>query len=200
MPAPLSPAFFDRDPVQAARELLGSTLVRTLPGGEVLAGRVVEAEAYDCIRDPACTAGRFHAVRTLAMAIAPGHWLFWTAHGHPLLQVACREEGVSASVLIRALEPLEGLGHMLTHRPVSRERELTNGPAKLVYALGLNPEQIAGQPVNGPALHFLPGLPVSDEQVGITARVGLLAGKNLPWRFLIRGNPWVSPGVPSMEL
>ncbi|MCP2014832.1 DNA-3-methyladenine glycosylase [Deinococcus sp. HSC-46F16] len=200
MPAPLSPTFFDRDPVRAARELLGATLVRVLPGGEVLAGRVVEAEAYDCIRDPACTAGRFHAVRTLAMAIPPGHWLFWTAHGHPLLQVACREEGVSASVLIRALEPLEGVGHMLTHRPVTRERDLTNGPAKLVYALGLNPEQIAGQPVNGPALHLLPGPAVPDEQVGVTARVGLLAGKTLPWRFLIRGNPWVSPGVPSMEL
>lgn len=200
MPARLSPTFFDRDPVRAARELLGATLVRVLPGGEVLAGRVVEAEAYDCPRDPACTAGRFHGVRTLAMAIAPGHWLFWTAHGHPLLQVACREEGVSASVLIRALEPLEGIGHMLTHRPVTRERDLTNGPAKLVYALGLNPEQIAGQPVNGPALHLLSGPPVPDEQVGVTARVGLLAGKNLPWRFLIRGNPWVSPGVPSMEL
>ncbi|WP_102127779.1 DNA-3-methyladenine glycosylase [Deinococcus planocerae] len=200
MTSPLPPAFFDRDPTRVARELLGATLVRVLPGGERLAGRVVEAEAYDCPRDPACAAGRFHLVRTVAMAIAPGHWLFWSAHGHPLLQVACREEGVSASVLIRALEPLEGLGTMLTHRPVTRERDLTNGPAKLVYALGLDPAAVAGLPVTGPALHLLPGEPLPDERVEVTARVGILAGKNLPWRFLIRGNPWVSPGVPSMDL
>lgn len=199
MLAPLCAAFFDRDPVEVARELLGATLVRTLPGGEVLAGRVVETEAYDCPRDPACTAGRFHRVRTLAMAVPPGRWLFWTAHGHPLLQVSCREEGVPASVLLRALEPLEGRGHMLTHRPVTRERDLTNGPAKLVYALGLNPERVTEQPVDGPALHLLPGPPIPDEGVGVTPRVGLLAGKHLPWRFLLRGNPWVSPGVPSME-
>lgn len=201
MPSPLSPAFFGRDPVQVAREILGGTLVHVLPGGEVLSGRVVEAEAYDCPRDPACTAGRFHAARTAAMATAPGHWLFWSAHGHPLLQVACREEGVAASVLIRALEPLTGIGTMLTHRPVVREGELTNGPAKLVYALGLKPEEVTGLRVDSPALHLLPPpAPLLDGAVRVTARVGIQAGKTLPWRFLLRGNPWVSPGVPSMRL
>ena len=134
MTAPLPPAHFRGDPVPVARALLGGTLVRVLDGGERLTGRIVEVEAYDCPRDPACTAGRFHAARSAEMAIPPGKWLFWTAHGHPLLQVACRPEGVSASVLIRAIEPLDGLGHMLTFRPVTRERDLTNGPAKLVYA------------------------------------------------------------------
>lgn len=194
-------AFFDRDPVQVARELLGATLVRVQPGGERLSGKIVEAEAYDCPRDPACTAGRFHAARTVEMAIAPGHWLFWTAHGHPLLQVSCREKGVSASVLIRALEPLEGVPFMLEHRPVTRARDLTNGPAKLVYALGLQPPQIAHLPVNSPELHLLsPEQPVPDEEVETTARIGIAEGKNLPWRFTLRGNAWVSPAAPSMEL
>ena len=76
---PLSALFFDRDPVLVARELLGATLVHTPPGGEVLSGRVVETEAYDCPRDPACTAGRFHAARSADMATAPGRWLFWAA-------------------------------------------------------------------------------------------------------------------------
>jgi len=200
-PTPLSPAFFARDPVQVARELLGATLVRTLPGGEVLSGWIVEAEAYDCPRDPACTAGRFHAARTAEMTVPPGHWLFWTAHGHPLLQVSCREEGVAASVLIRALEPLEGVDLMLMHRPVVRERDLTNGPAKLVYALGLNPARIAGTRVDSPDLHLLTSpQPLPDEAVAVTARIGIAAGRHLPWRFLIRGNGWVSPGVPSMDL
>lgn len=200
MTASLPPAFFNRDPVRVAREVLGATLVRVLPDGEVLSGRVVEVEAYDCPRDPACAAGRFHAARTMDMAIPPGHWLFWTAHSHPLLQVSCREEGVAASMLIRALEPLTGIGTMLTHRPVTRERDLTNGPAKLVYALGLNPAEIAGTRVDSPGLHLLPATPLPDEAVTVTARIGIQAGKNLPWRFLVRGNPWVSPAVPSMEL
>ncbi|MFC4639613.1 DNA-3-methyladenine glycosylase [Deinococcus hohokamensis] len=201
MRSPLPPAFFARDPVQVAREVLGATLVRTLPGGERLCGRIVETEAYDCPRDPACTAGRFHAARSAEMAIAPGLWLFWSAHGHPLLQVACREAGVSASVLIRALEPQEGLGQMLTHRPVTRERDLTNGPAKLVYALGLDPAQITHTRVDSPALHLLaPAEPLPDAAVQTTARIGIREGRTLPWRFVLRGNPWVSPAAPSMAL
>ena len=200
MTGTLPPHFFQRDPVQVARELLGATLVHILPGGEQLSGRIVETEAYDCPRDPACTAGRFHAARSAQMAIAPGLWLFWSAHGHPLLQVACREEGVSASVLIRALEPLEGVGQMLTHRPVTRQRDLTNGPAKLVYALGLNPAQVTHTPVDNPALHLYPGPPLTPDLIEATARVGIREGRTLPWRFLLRSNPWVSSATPSMSL
>lgn len=197
----LPPAFFNRDPVRVAREVLGGTLVRITPEGHLLTGRIVEVEAYDCPRDPACTAGRFHAARSAEMAIPPGKWLFWTAHGHPLLQVSCREEGVSASVLIRAVEPLEGIPLMLEHRPVTRERDLTNGPAKLVYALGLNPAKTAHLPVNSPELHLLPPeQPLPDEDVEVTARIGIAEGKNLPWRFILKGNAWVSPAQPSMDL
>ncbi|ACO45670.1 DNA-3-methyladenine glycosylase [Deinococcus deserti] len=196
----LPPQFFHRDPVRVARDLLGATLVHVLPCGERLSGRIVETEAYDCPRDPACTAGRFHAARSAEMAIAPGLWLFWSAHGHPLLQVACREEGVPASVLIRALEPGEGISQMLTHRPVTRHRDLTNGPAKLVYALGLNPAQVTHTPVDSPALHLYPAPPLAPDFIEVTARVGIREGRTLPWRFLLRGNPWVSPATPSMAL
>ncbi|WP_261663697.1 DNA-3-methyladenine glycosylase [Deinococcus sp. Marseille-Q6407] len=196
----LTASFFQRDPVAVARELLGATLVHTDRYGEQMAGRIVETEAYDCPRDPACTAGRFHAARSAEMSIAPGHWLFWAAHGHPLLQVSCREEGISASVLIRALEPLEGVGQMLLHRPVTRERDLTNGPAKLVYALGLVPGQVAHTPVDRPDLFLDWAGALPPEQVEVTARVGIKEGRHLPWRFVLRGNSWVSPGVPSMDL
>ncbi len=201
VPVPLPPDFFDADPVRLARRLLGGTLVRITPEGQRLSGKLVEAEAYDCSRDPACTAGRFHAARSAEMAIAPGHWLFWTAHGHPLLQVSCRAEGIAASILIRAIEPQEGVGRMLDYRPVTRERHLTNGPAKLVYALGLEPMKISHTRADSPELHLLPpASPVPEEQVLVTARVGIKEGRNLPWRFVLRGNPWVSPALPSMEL
>ncbi|AWN23661.1 3-methyladenine DNA glycosylase [Deinococcus irradiatisoli] len=200
MPSSYRPAHFDADPVRRARELLGSELRRTLPDGRVLSGRVVETEAYDCPRDPSCTAGRFHAVKSQELAAAPGHFVFWVAYGHPLLQITCRAEGVAASVLIRALEPLEGLDAMLEHRPVVSERNLTSGPAKLVQALAIAPEVFRGRPVNGAGLCLLPGPALPDEQVSVTARVGIAAGRNLPWRFYETGSPWISGGVPSMLL
>ncbi|WP_161883774.1 DNA-3-methyladenine glycosylase [Deinococcus alpinitundrae] len=200
MPAPFSPAHFDANPVELARNLLGATLRRTLPDGRVLAGRIVEVEAYDCPRDPSCTAGRFHHIKTLELEAAPGRFVFWVAYGHPLLQIACRAEGIPASVLIRALEPLEGVDAMLEHRPVVSERNLLSGPAKLVQALALPPEQFRGQPVNGAALCLLPGVPLSDDQVTVTARVGIAAGRNLPWRFFETGSKWLSSGLPSMDL
>ncbi|WP_350244456.1 DNA-3-methyladenine glycosylase [Deinococcus sonorensis] len=185
--------------MRVARAVLGAVLVRTLPDGRVMAGRVVEVEAYDCPRDPSCTAGRFHAARTVALAEAPGTFIFWVAHNHPLLQVSCREEGVSASILLRALEPLAGIPVMLEHRPVVNERHLTSGPARLVQAMGLAPA-FRGAPVNGPDLYLAPGQPLPDERVGVSARVGIRAGQNLPWRFYEQGSPWLSGGKPSMEL
>lgn len=200
MPTPYTPTHFNANPVELARELLGARLERTLPDSRVLAGRVVEAEAYDCPRDPSCTAGRFHHIKTLELAAPPGQFVFWIAYGHPLLQIACRAEGIAASVLIRALEPLEGVDAMLEHRPVVSERNLLSGPAKLVQALALDSEVFRGQPVNGAALRLLPGEALSDEQVSVTARVGIAAGRNLPWRFYETGSKWISGGVPSMEL
>lgn len=200
-PQAIPPAEFNGDPVRLARHLLGATLVRLTPEGQRLSGRIVETEAYDCPRDPACTAGRFHAARSAEMAIAPGHWLFWMAHGHPLLQVSCRPQGVAASVLIRALEPLEGSAQMLEYRPVTRKYDLTNGPAKLVYALGIDPRKLSHRRVDSPELHLLwPSTPISQDDLEVTARVGIKAGRHLPWRFVLRGNAWVSPGQPSMEL
>lgn len=193
------PAFFDRDPVRVAREVLGSLLVRTLEDGRVMAGRVVEVEAYDCPRDPACTAGRFHAARSAALTEAAGRFVFWMAHTHPLLQISCRERGVAASILFRALEPVAGIQTMLDFRPVTRELNLSSGPAKLVQALHIT-RDFKGERSNGPFLYLAPGEPVPDERVTVTARVGIQGGQNLPWRFYETGNPWVSPGVPSMEL
>ncbi len=190
------PAHFDADPVRLARELLGATLRRSLPDGRVLSGKIVETEAYDCPRDPSCTAGRFHAVKSAELAAAPGQFVFWVAYGHPLLQVTCRPEGVAASVLIRALEPIEGLEAMLEHRPVVSERNLTSGPAKLVQALAISPAVFRNQPVNGPALCLLPAAALPDDQISVTRRVGVAAGRDLPWRFLISASRWISTGQP----
>ncbi|WP_407571389.1 DNA-3-methyladenine glycosylase [Deinococcus altitudinis] len=193
------PEYFDTDPVVLARSLLGSVLVRPLQDGRVMSGRVVEIEAYDCPRDPSCLAGRFHAAKSMELAAPPGRFVFWVAYRHPLLQITCRPEGVAASVLIRALEPLSGIDAMLENRPVVRELGLTSGPAKLVQAMGLAP-QFRGAVVNGAGLYLVPGEAVPDGRVQVTARVGIQEGRNLPWRFCEAGSRWLSSGRPSMAL
>ena len=193
------PGHFGGDPVALARNLLGALLVRPLQGGRVMSGRVVEIEAYDCPRDPSCTAGRFHATKSREMEAAPGTFVFWVAYRHPLLQITCRPEGIAASVLIRALEPVSGIDAMLEHRPVVRELGLTSGPAKLVQALGIAP-QFRGALVNGAGLYLAPGEAVPDGRVSVTARVGIREGRNLPWRFYETGSKWISSGQPSMDL
>ncbi|WP_407568818.1 DNA-3-methyladenine glycosylase [Deinococcus altitudinis] len=198
-PVVLPADFFARDPVLVARELIGTRLVRTLEDGRVLAGRVVETEAYDCPRDPSC-----HVIRRLpgaaeALSGPPGRLYFHSSYEHKLLNVVCREEGVQATILIRALEPVQGEAEMLGFRPVRRRLDLTNGPAKLMGALSITPD-LDGAAVDGPALHFLAGEALPDSAIEITARVGLRLGAELPWRFLERGNVWVSAGKPSAKL
>ena len=192
----LDVSFFDRDPVEVARELLGMALVRQLPGGPRLAARIVETEAYDCPRDPSC-----HVIARLpgaaqALGGAPGRIYFHAVYQHALLNVVCRESGVQAAILIRAAEPLLGEDTMREFRPVKRRLDLTNGPAKLMTALSITPD-LDGQSADGPELYFVPGEPVPDAEVTTTPRIGLRLGADLPWRFLITGNPWVSPGRPA---
>ncbi|GGO23961.1 DNA-3-methyladenine glycosylase [Deinococcus humi] len=188
--------FFAGDPVAVARALIGAVLVRVLKDGVILAARIVETEGYDCPRDPSC-----HVIARLpgaagAMGGEPGRVYFHFAYRQPLLNVVCRPTGIQASILIRAVQPLLGEERMRELRPVRRSLDLSNGPAKLVTALGLTGE-LGGQPIDSPSFYIVPGQTQPDSAVEITSRVGLRRGADLPWRFLMRGNPWVSPGTPS---
>lgn len=192
----LSPAFFDRDPVAIARDLLGRLLVRREDGEVRAAARIVETEGYDCPRDPSCFVIDRLPGAAEALRGPPGRFYFHRSYEHRLLNVVCGPEGYPATVLVRAVEPVFGLDWMRAHRPVRRPLDLANGPAKLVAALHLE-ARFAGEPVDHPDAHFAPGDPVADDEVEVTTRVGLRRGADLPWRFLLGGNPWVSPGRPS---
>ena len=194
----LTPAFFDRDPVLIARELLGAHLVRVAPDGQMV-GRIVETEAYDCPRDPACYVLKRLGGASELMGGPAGRYYFHRAYEHLLLNITCGPEGREAAVLIRALEPLAGVELMRERRPVRRDVDLTNGPAKLMTALGITPDYQAEE-VTHAALHFVAAAPLPDDAVTITSRVGLKRGAHLPWRFLETGNAFVSPGRPSMDL
>ncbi|CAM3555531.1 Putative 3-methyladenine DNA glycosylase [Deinococcus saxicola] len=173
----LKPDFFAGDPVEVARSLIGAALVRVLEDGAVLAARIVETEGYDCPRDPSC-----HVVARLpgaaaAMGGEPGRVYFHHTYKQALLNVTCRPMGIQASILIRAVQPLLGEERMRELRPVKRPTDLSNGPAKLVTALGLT-EELKGQPINGPAFYIVPGEALAESQVETTSRVGLRRGQS----------------------
>jgi len=134
----MSREFFDRDTLTVARDLLGQRLVRVLEG-ERLSGRIVEVEAYIGEDDAACHASAGRTSRTDVMYGAPGYAYVYFIYGmHHCLNVVTEREGFPAAVLIRALEPEEGLRRMRDNRPARSDQELTNGPGKLCQALQID--------------------------------------------------------------
>ncbi|PYE55332.1 DNA-3-methyladenine glycosylase [Deinococcus yavapaiensis] len=196
----LHPDFFDRDPLQVARDLLGCSIVRREErDGDlhvVAVTRIVETESYDCPIDPSCYVIERLPGAKPALAGPPGRYYLHRSYDHRLLNVVCKEVGYEAAILVRAVEVLSGETWLRERRFVKRARDLTNGPGKLVTALALN-AAFEGQPVNHPLVFFTKERDVPNEDVRITTRIGLSRGADLPWRFVLAGNPWVSKALPS---
>ena len=191
---PLPAEFYLQDTREVAQKLLGQILVRTLPGGEVLSGVIVETEAY-LTDDPACHAYRGQTPRNAAMFGPPGHaYVYFTYGLHMMLNLVCAPEGTAEAVLIRALEPVGGIDAMRLNRGnLPETRQLTNGPGKLAQALGLTRLTHNGLDITHPGseLYVLPQVVPEFETVA-TTRIGISQGVDLPWRFYIRGNRYVS--------
>ena len=135
----LTRRFFRRDPVTLAKALLGQVLVRRLPNGQELAGRIVEVEAYLGVEDRASHSyGGRRTKRNASMWLDGGHAYVYFVYGmHWCFNVVSDREEVPTACLIRALEPLVGLDEMRRRRGKEREDELCSGPAKLAQALGV---------------------------------------------------------------
>lgn len=212
--SPLPPAFFARPTLEVARDLLGALLVYDSPDDGRLAGRIVETEGYRA-DDPAMHGwkatfgedGRVQpAGRAADLFAAPGTaYVYKIYYTHWLLNVVTEPEGEAGAVLIRAVEPVEGEEAMTANRPASvrRRRDLTNGPAKLTQAFGINemPEAAAsrfhGADLTTPPLFFAEGGAVPDRRVEATSRIGISRGIDLDYRFVVADSPFVSPGEPS---
>jgi DNA-3-methyladenine glycosylase len=192
--SPLPTDFYLQDTRDAAQKLLGQLLVRTLPTGEVLSGIIVETEAY-LTDDPACHAYRGQTPRNAAMFGPPGHaYVYFTYGLHMMLNLVCAPQGTAEAVLIRALEPVEGIDTMRLNRGnLAETRQLTNGPGKLAQALALTRLAHNGLDITRPGseLYVLPQAVPAFETVE-TTRIGISQGIDLPWRYYIRGNASVS--------
>lgn len=201
----LSRKFYQRDPVTLARALLGQVLVRVLDDGARLAGRIVETEAYLGVADRAAHSyGGRRTPRNAAMWGPAGHAYVYFVYGlHHCMNVVAEDAGTPTAVLIRALEPLEGLERMRAHRaggrPAARLRDidLCSGPAKLAQALRLDRALDGTDLVSGDALFLERGARVTPRRIVAAPRIGVAYAAewaHKPLRFYVAGNPHVSAG------
>jgi DNA-3-methyladenine glycosylase len=175
---------FARDAVEVAPALIGWTV---LVGG--VGGVIVETEAYDR-EDPASHTFAGPNARNASMFGPPGHVYVYRSYGiHWCMNFVCREAGHGAGVLIRALEPTEGLDIMRARRGLNDVRLLCAGPGRLTEALGVTREH-DGHPIDAPPFLLLP--PAGPVAVAAGPRVGISRAVDVPWRFAIAGSPFLS--------
>jgi DNA-3-methyladenine glycosylase len=181
-----------------AKDLLGAVLVRDTAAGRVR-GRIVETEGYTGQTDPASHAYRGPTPRAAIMFGPPAHVYVYLSYGSSYcMNVVTEAGGVAGAVLLRALEPLDGIGIMEQNRGGKPLIELCNGPGKLCQAFGITREQNGEDLTDSHMWIEDDGYPHGD--VATTSRVGLSQGADLPRRFFIRSSRFVSRGKPSLLL
>jgi len=185
---PLPREFYNRPTLTVARDLIGARLVRILDGVK-LVGLITETEAYVGEEDLGCHAKAGRTPRTFVMYGPPGHaYIYFTYGNHWMLNAVTEREGFPAAVLIRAIQPVEGVEVMSARR---KGRD-TFGPGKLTQAMGITKdENTLDLTEAGNGLWIEAGVSVPDSSVTIGPRVGLYSvpepWKSMPWRFLVKG-------------
>jgi DNA-3-methyladenine glycosylase len=190
--ATLPVSFFTRPAEVVARELLGGIVVSTL-GGRRTAGRIVETEAYLGRDDPASHGfrDRRHA-QNEALFGPPGTWYVYLSYGmHWCANLVCGPPGHASAVLLRALEPIEGLETMRERRNGVADRQLCSGPGKLCQALAITRDQ-DGMLVRASGVTVSAHEGSDPPGVLATPRVGITKAADWPLRFVVDGSPWIS--------
>jgi DNA-3-methyladenine glycosylase len=191
----LSTEFYRRsNVVTIAKQLLGKQLVTAIDG-RITAGTIVETEAYSW-KEKGCHAfGGKKTRRNKVMFEEGGYAYVYLCYGmYHLFNIVTNRAGVAEAVLIRALEPTDGIEHMQARRNMTVNKQLTSGPGKLTQALGITRAQ-NGASITGSDIWIEEREHVPNKEIIATKRIGIdYAGNdaNLPWRFYLRDNLWVS--------
>jgi DNA-3-methyladenine glycosylase len=208
---PLPRSFYERDSTVVARALLGTVLECETPEGRA-SGRIVETEAYLGPSDPASHAAAGLTARTQHLFGRPGSAYVYFIYGvHWCVNAVAWRRGAGTAVLIRALEPVDGVALMRERRwmrgqarrkgarpgtagvddVARRDRDLTNGPGKLCAALGID-GRLNGVTLLRPPLTIRVGDDIPDSRVGVSPRIGITRAAELPGRFFVRDSLYVS--------
>jgi DNA-3-methyladenine glycosylase len=175
--------FFARSVHEVAPELVGVTLLV-----DGIGGKIVEVEAYDH-EDPAAHGFAGRTERNASMFGPPGHAYVYRSYGiHWCLNFVCEDEGVASAVLIRALEPTQGLDQMAERRGTDQPRLLAAGPGRLCQALGITREH-DGAPLDRPPFELHAGSKVPIER---GPRIGITKAADRPWRYVEAGSKFLS--------
>jgi DNA-3-methyladenine glycosylase len=184
--------FFRRPTEIVAAELIGSVIVSTI-GGEMAEARVVETEAYLGYDDPA-SHGYLHKrnARNEALFGPPGSWYVYLSYGmHWCANLVCQEPGLASAVLLRALEPIDGLDVMRRRRGMVSDRELCSGPGKLCQALGITRE-LDGRRMQRAHVRVFRPETENDPSILVTPRIGITKAADWPLRFVLANSRWAS--------
>jgi len=185
-------AFYARNTLIVAKELLGKHLVRRVKEGDMI-GKIVEVEAYRGSDDPASHAYRGERPRNKLMFGKAGiAYVYFIYGNHHCLNVTTEREGTPGAVLFRALEPVKGIEIMQKNRGTKSLSSLTNGPGKLTQALHITKKQNGLDLTNEGELFLHDPRGKEFPEIVSTKRVGVKAGLDKPWRFYIKENRFVS--------
>lgn len=192
----LSRSFYLRPTLIVARNLLGKYLVRRV-GKKFLIGMIVEVEGYLGEKDPASHAYRGKTKRNEVMFKEGGHlYVYFTYGMHFCCNVVTEEEGKGRAVLLRAVEPIKGTEEMRKNRCFDADRKdywnLTNGPAKLCEAFGIERE-MNGTDLLGRTIFLTKGEKVLRSKIRSSTRIGVKNGADKKWRFYMKVNAFLSP-------
>jgi len=193
--------FYNRSTIDVAKDLLGKTLVRVIDG-KLLSGMIVESEAYRSADDPASHSYRGRTERNSVMFGEVGHaYVYFTYGNHYCLNIVAKEDATTAgAVLIRAIEPMEGVSFMRRYRKTSDLCNLASGPGKLTQALKITKKQNGLDLTKKGELCVVNGKNVNESEIIATSRIGISLALDKQWRFLIVDNNFVSRKVKTQNL
>jgi DNA-3-methyladenine glycosylase len=193
----LKRSFYTRDVLTVAKDLLGRVLVKR-QGSAILSGKIVEVEAYDGSIDQAAHTFRGITERNKVMFGKGGFlYVYFTYGNHYCSNVVTGNKGTGTAVLIRGIEPLAGIKYLSENRfgrDLLNEKEkynLTSGPGKICKAFGITKEHY-GIDLTGDQVFITEGFEISIKDIAASGRIGIIKSVDLPWRFYIKDNLYVS--------